>query len=60
MPKDWTRENVEDVAEELVESIGRRQEEQLELGEHGPHRRRINEEEKFLRQLEHQLENSCE
>jgi hypothetical protein len=51
VPDNWTDEDVEVGIEELEKSIDFRKQEQLRLGEHGPHRERIRQEEKLLRQL---------
>ncbi len=56
VPKHWTKEQVEDAIRELEESIKTRKAEQVRLGEDGPHRRRIGEEEDFLRKLKKRLE----
>jgi RHS repeat-associated protein len=55
---DWTDEELEDVAEELRGSIGRRKEAADELGEDAAHRSRINEEEQLLRSIEKKLTGS--
>jgi hypothetical protein len=56
VPQDWTQDQMDDAADELQESIIRRKQEQQQLGEDGPHRRRIAEEEDLLRQLVRKLE----
>jgi RHS repeat-associated protein len=55
---EWSEEDLEQVAEDLRDSIGRRQEEQGELGEEPGHRGRIGEEERLLRQIEKRLSGS--
>ena len=54
----WTDEDLEQVAEDLRESIAQRNREQGELGEDPEHRNRINEEEQLLRQIEKKLSGS--
>jgi RHS repeat-associated protein len=51
VPSNWSTEELEQASDELRESIQRRKEEQLELGEDSAHRVRINDEERFLRQI---------
>ena len=46
---DWTRRDLEDAADHLESSIRTRQNEQARLGEHGPHRARIGQEQQLLR-----------
>lgn len=55
VPKDWTAEQLQEVADELRQSIDRRKQEQEQLGEDGPHRKRIADEEDLLRQVERQM-----
>jgi hypothetical protein len=51
VPGNWTEDDLEDLAEDLRNSIATRQAEQLRLGEEGGHRARIGEEERLLRQI---------
>jgi hypothetical protein len=44
-----------EVKDALEQSIKRRKQEQIDLGEHEPHRDRIRQEEDFLRQLEKKI-----
>ncbi|RVX42174.1 intein/RHS repeat-associated protein [Nonomuraea polychroma] len=55
VPKEWAREELEELAEDLRKSIKFRKDEQARMGEDGPHRRRINEERNLLRQIERRL-----
>jgi RHS repeat-associated protein len=57
-PKNANREELEGFAADLKTSIETRKREQLDLGEDGPHRERIRQEEQLLRQLEKFLEGS--
>jgi hypothetical protein len=52
VPDNWTDEDLEQAAEDLRHSIGVREQEQLRLGEDGPHRNRIEQERDLLRQIE--------
>jgi len=52
VPQNWTRSELEQLADDLRTSITNRKAEQVQLGEHGPHRARIAEEERFLRMIE--------
>jgi RHS repeat-associated protein len=52
---DWTEEDLDQVAQDLRDSIDARQEELRELGEESAHRARIGSEEKLLRQIDKQL-----
>jgi hypothetical protein len=56
VPSDWTKDDLEDAEAALEESIRTRTDEQNRLGEHGPHRRRIREEQEFLRWIRNRLE----
>lgn len=58
VPPSATREELEDVAEELRTSIRQRKAEQLQLGEDGSHRDRIRQEAQLLRQIEKKLSGS--
>jgi RHS repeat-associated protein len=58
VPAHWTTEDLIDLADDLRTSIATRKAEQLRLGEDGPHRRRIAEEERLLRQIEKILSGS--
>lgn len=58
VPKQWTREQLEDSASALRQSIANRKAELRRLGEHGPHRARIGQEERLLRQIEKKLSGS--
>ena len=58
VPKDWTREDMRESADALRRSLATRRAEARRLGEDGPHRRRINEEEKLLRQIMKKLSGS--
>ena len=55
VPDSWTREQLEELKDDLQTSIRTRQAEQRWLGEDGPHRRRMNEELRLLRQIEKKL-----
>jgi RHS repeat-associated protein len=55
---EWTDEELEQVAEDLRDSIGQRKQEQGELGEEPGHRNTIREQEKLLRQIEKRLSGS--
>jgi hypothetical protein len=55
VPDGWTREQLEELQDDLQTSIRTRQAEQRRLGEDGPHRRRINEEIQLLRQVQKKL-----
>ncbi len=52
------RDELEDLRDDLKKSIKRRKEEASDLGEHGPHRRRINEESAYLRKVTRKLSGS--
>ena len=52
---DWTDEDLEQVAEDLRDSIETRKEAASDLGESPSHRARINEEEQLLRSVEKKL-----
>jgi RHS repeat-associated protein len=54
----WTDEELEQVADDLRDSIVERNREQTELGEDPGHRNRINEEEQLLRQIDKKLSGS--
>ena len=56
--KNASPEHISEQIEELRRSILTRKQEQLRLGEHGPHRKPINEEEELLRSLEKHLEDT--
>ena len=58
VPGNWTSGQLEELAGDLRSSISTRKLEQARLGEHGPHRRRIFEEERLLRQVEKKLSGS--
>jgi RHS repeat-associated protein len=58
VPENWTREEMEEGAESLRQSIKNRKEELLRLGEESGHRERIRQEERLLRQLEKKLSGS--
>lgn len=58
IPKNWTREQLQESAAELRSSIQRRQAEQVRLGEEGGHRARIQQEQRLLRQIEKKLSGS--
>jgi len=49
IPSHWTMDDLEEAKEALEESIKQRKLEQIKLGEDGPHRRRITEEEGILK-----------
>ena len=55
---DWTDEELEQVAEDLRDSIETRKEAASDLGESPSHRARINEEEQLLRSIEKKLSGS--
>ncbi|MFF0151933.1 RHS repeat-associated core domain-containing protein [Micromonospora sp. NPDC005203] len=58
VPSDWTTDDLVDMADDLRTSIATRKAEQLRLGEDGPHRARITQEEQLLRQIEKLLSGS--
>jgi len=62
VPPNWTREDLEQVEDDLKASIANRQDEMVDLGEdtrRGPaHRARINEEIRLLRQVQKKLSGS--
>lgn len=58
VPSKWTRDELEELAGDLQGSIRTRHLEQLRLGEHGPHRARIEQERRLLRQIQRALEGS--
>ena len=58
VPDNWSREQMEEAAENLKQSIKRRSEEQIQLGEEGGHRARIDDERDLLRQIEKKLSGS--
>ena len=58
VPKTWTQPDLEELAADLRASIRTRQNEQLRLGEHGPHQRRIAQEMRLLRQIDKALSGS--
>jgi RHS repeat-associated protein len=58
VPDNWTREEMEEGAESLRQSIKTRKEELIRLGEESGHRERIRQEERLLRQLEKKLSGS--
>jgi RHS repeat-associated protein len=51
----WTHEDLEQIAEDLRTSIGKRLEVMAKKGEEGGHRNRVSEEEQLLRQIERLL-----
>jgi hypothetical protein len=55
IPSKWTRDELEELAGDLQGSIRTRHLEQLRLGEHGPHRARIEQERRLLRQIQRTL-----
>jgi RHS repeat-associated protein len=55
LPSHWTVDQLEDLAVDLRISITVRKAEQARLGEDGPHRARIAQEERLLRQIEKTL-----
>jgi RsiW-degrading membrane proteinase PrsW (M82 family) len=52
VPDHWTRSDLNELAADLRTSIRNRNLEQIRLGEDGPHRARIAQEEQLLRQIE--------
>jgi RHS repeat-associated protein len=52
VPENWRRSDLEDLADDLRGSIQTRKNEQNRLGEDGPHRERLRQEERLLRQIE--------
>ncbi|MEW9555328.1 RHS repeat-associated core domain-containing protein [Nonomuraea sp. NPDC050783] len=58
VPSYWTRQELEDLADDLRKSISTRKLEQQRLGEGPSHRRRIHEEERMLRRVEKKLSGS--
>jgi RHS repeat-associated protein len=60
VPGSWTRDMIRDAAETVRQSLTRRKALQEKLGEHGPHRKRIQEEERFLKQLEDKIKEARE
>ena len=53
-----TRSDLEQLADDLKKSIRTRQAEQVRLGEHGPHRERLRQEQRLLRQILKKLSGS--
>ena len=49
VPKSWSHDDLLEAEKALRDSIAVRKAEQLRLGEHGPHRARIADEENFLK-----------
>lgn len=58
VPSNWSTAQLSELAGDLRSSIHTRKLEQTRLGEHGPHRRRIAEEERLLRRVEKKLSGS--
>jgi RHS repeat-associated protein len=58
VPDHWTREQLEDLEDDLERSIAVREAEQRRLGEDPAHRRRIEEERQLLRQVQKKLSGS--
>jgi len=58
VPDKWTKEDLEHAAQNLRESIKRRKQELIDLGEDAAHRKRVGEEEQLLRQIEKKLSGS--
>ncbi|MBV9156363.1 MAG: PAAR domain-containing protein [Acidobacteriaceae bacterium] len=58
VPSNWTRDQLGDLKSDLEKSIEFRKQEQVQLGEDGPHRARINDEERLLRQINKKLSGS--
>ena len=58
MPEEWTRQQLEQLVDDLVVSLGNRQREQQLLGEDSRHRERMREERDFLRQIQKKLSGS--
>lgn len=58
VPDNWTRADLEELADDLQQSIRTRQNEQIQLGEHGPHRARLGQEERLLQQILKRLSGS--
>jgi uncharacterized protein YukE len=58
VPDSWTRQDLEQARHDLEVSIANRKAEQARLGEDGPHRARITEEEQLLRQIIKKLSGS--
>jgi hypothetical protein len=58
VPGSWTDEELEQIADDLEQSIDNRKAEQGRLGEDPAHRRRIADEERLLRQIEKKLSGS--
>jgi hypothetical protein len=50
-PKKWSKPTRDELISDLETSIKKRKNEQINLGEQGPHRERIRQEERLLRQL---------
>jgi RHS repeat-associated protein len=58
VPDNWSREDLEQVKQELQDSIKQRNAEQSKYGEEGGHRERIRREEQLLRQVNKKLSGS--
>ncbi len=58
IPDDWTPEDLEQLRNDLPTSIQTRQQEAARLGEDGPHRERLRQEQTLLRQIEKRLSGS--
>jgi hypothetical protein len=58
VPGSWTDEELEQIADDLEQSIDNRKAEQGRLGEDPANRRRIADEERLLRQMEKKLSGS--
>ncbi len=58
IPKSWSHSMLRELAADLRISIGTRRREMRRLGEDGPHRRRLQQEERLLRQIEKRLSGS--
>lgn len=55
IPDGWTIEQLEELAVDLPRSIATRKQEQIDIGEHGPHRERLRQEDRLLRQVNDRL-----
>jgi RHS repeat-associated protein len=58
IPDNWTKGELEQLGADLEKSIRTRQNEQKRLGEDGPHRERLRQEQRLLRQIRKKLSGS--
>lgn len=58
IPDEWTRTDLEQLADDLERSVQVRTDELVRLGEDGPHRRRLQEEVRLLQEVKKALGSS--